>query len=680
MLTRHLYAQGRTGSLGNVAICPPIAWVLHGDGISWRALSPLAAVAAVNLARVGLIRRFARAEPADDAIGPWLQSFRLSALLSGSSWGLLYLSTFPRAGHASQLFLAITAAGLTAAGVSTLSIIWTVYLAYLLPLYAGQVIGFALWYPEDNLMMAGLLAFYTAVMVKTGRVQSQQMARLARLSIDKTDLIAELTQARDVAEADRRKAECANVAKSEFLARMSHELRTPMNGVLGTTELMLLGPLGERERRLAETSLASGRALLELLNDILDFSKIEAGRMSLERVEFDLAGVLDGVMALFALQAHGKGLSLGVTTEPGLPRRIIGDPTRLRQVLINLVGNALKFTDEGHIAVRVQREGELLRFSVADTGIGISEEARQRLFQAFEQADTSICRRYGGTGLGLSISTRLVSMMGGVLDVESREGQGSTFYFTIALSPAAEQPQPHRALAGRRVALDVGDPRHRDCLGIWLAEAGLSLVSAPEGADVLIADAERGAAGAGTVILLDDPDSQARSGLRIFRPPRRGALEEALLAALAPEAGEKLAEQRSAPAGVAVLVVDDHPVNRMIACGMLEHLGYLAVEAEHGREALERIGERRFDAVLMDCEMPVMDGLACVEELRRREAAGELPGRQLVVALTAHAMETYRQHCLDAGMDDVLTKPLSMETLLGCLERWLRGASGTRAA
>jgi len=685
-LTRQLYARGRTGSIGNVIVAVVVFGALRDAGVSWLGLAPVGAAAAINLHRPLLVRAFNSAAPSDEDTGIWLRRFQLSVLLSGLAWGALSLTTFPELSQSGMVFMAIVASGLTAAGMSTLAMTLGTYLAYLLPFFAGIIAGMALWYPSDNLMVAGLLGLYTVVMSKTGRTQSQEMAKSARLSLENTGLIDDLTRSRDAAEAERREALRANAAKSEFLARMSHELRTPMNGVLGTTELMLLGPLAARERRLAETSLSSGRALLELLNDILDFSKVEAGQMTLERVDFDLTAVLDDVLALFAVQAHAAGLSLAALTEPGLPRRLIGDPTRLRQVLINLVGNALKFTSEGQVVVRVHRVGDdRLRFAVVDTGIGISEAARQRLFQAFEQADTSISRRYGGTGLGLSISSRLVDLMGGELAVESTEGRGSTFHFIATLATAAVQPEPHAALRGQRVALAIQEPLHRACLEVWLSDAGLTLADAPERADVVIADAERRPEGAAATILLEAPDSRACSGTRLFRPPRRGQLEEALLKVLAPEVFKHEPSPLRGFEGASVLVVDDHPVNRLIASGMLGYFGCEVTEVVDGQQALDSIAARSldgspFDVVLMDCEMPVMDGLTCIAALRRREAAGELPGRQRVIALTAHALETYRQRCLDAGMDDVLTKPLSMEMLAGCLERWLHEHRSANAA
>jgi two-component system sensor histidine kinase/response regulator len=629
---------------------------------------------------VGLVSAFERAAPGDEEIGLWRARLWTSSLFSGGTWGLFMLTVFPELEPSRMLLLTTISFGLTAAGISTLGTIWSVYLAYLLSCFSGLIIAMLLWYPGDGLLLGGLLVLYAAVMSKTGYTQSEVLARATRLSLEKQALIADLTAARDAAEADRLAAQRANAAKSDFLARMSHELRTPMNGVLGTTELMLLGDLPERERRLAETSLASGRALLGLLNDILDFSKIEAGHMDLERVEFDLSAVLDDVLALFAVQAHGKGLSLAALTAPGLERRVIGDPTRLRQVLINLVGNAIKFTPEGRVTLRVGRHGQGLRFSVSDTGIGIPEEALQRLFQAFEQVDTSISRRFGGTGLGLSISSRLARLMGGELRAESLEGRGSTFSFVAELPPAAEQPAPHEALRGRRVALNVRAPEHRACLATWLTDAGLALVEDPGDAEVVLLDAGQPPAGqrlAGEVILLEDPGSDARGGNRLSRPPRRGPLEQALLRALAPEALQLATAPPRAFVGASVLVVDDHPVNRLISSTMLEHLGCEVAVVEDGCQALELLSTRRFDAVLLDCEMPVMDGLTCVRELRSREAGGD---RHLVIALTAHALESYRQRCLEAGMDDVLTKPLTVGILSDCLERWLQQSDTARVA
>ena len=541
---------------------------------------------------------------------------------------------------------------------------------------------------------------------------------LRRRVADQIDVIR-----RQLADADRlkEKAETASRAKSEFLANMSHEIRTPLNGILGMTELAMTSTSLE-QNEYHSLIKSSGEALLVILNDILDYSKIEAGKISLEAIDFSLEEVISSSVKSIAPSAHKKGLELTFYLEPNVPLHVIGDPSRLRQVLLNLAGNALKFTSKGEVAVRISVDQVTgarvqLHFEVQDTGVGIPKDKQLRLFQPFEQADSSTTRRYGGTGLGLAISARIVQLMGGAIWIDSIPGRGSTFHFTVQFAQSSSIED-----LGRKASIDFGKismlliDDNATCRNMifkitsgWqmdsvMADSGSAGLRVLERAAiddkpfrlVLLDDEMPGmngaeflqrmeagpAAGTAVIIMLSSSNRRSGSPHNVSNCLIKPVSLTELHAAISRELNTSTATQPAVtiPAGIIepknslnVLVAEDNVVNQRLAVAMLGKMGHRVTLANNGLEAIAQWNRQAFDLIFMDVQMPEMDGLEASRRIRSQEVAKR--SRSRIIAMTANVLDGDREICLAAGMDDYVSKPISRKSLAEVIERMNVGAS-----
>ncbi len=569
-MTRLLYRQAGFGLFSNFALAVIlIAGTLTTHPWSVHAIW-LGAIIAVSLGRLALNRAFARANPPAEQLAWWRRSFLTGVALAGLIWGAAGWLYFNTGQMLPRLLLIFILAGLNAGAARSIASVPLCYRLYVAATLVPLLARFVTLGEPGAWTLALITVTYALFLLNTAKLHHADLMRMWRLIFENEELVLTLSE-------EKERAEAANQAKGDFLATMSHEIRTPMNGIMGMLQVLGHSPLSTAQKNQVDIASSSADTLMRLLNDILDFSKIESGKLDFEQITFPLPEAINDVVALLRGRAVEKGLTLTLTLSPDLPAFVTGDPIRLKQVLLNLTGNAVKFTERGTVELAVSvlpsdAATARIRFCVRDTGIGMDAETQAKLFQVFSQGDSSMTRRFGGTGLGLAISQRLVKRMGGQITVASTTDSGSEFSFELTMSRAAA-PASTRGNANP-----------------------------------------------------DIPKLKGRA-----------------------------------------LVVEDDRVNQRVIELLLERLGLTCVIASDGAASVELVTAQAWDVILMDCQMPGMDGFEATRQIRLRLAGRPLP----IIALTANAMTGDREACVAAGMDDFLAKPVNQDELYTCLKRWL---------
>jgi signal transduction histidine kinase/CheY-like chemotaxis protein len=513
--------------------------------------------------------------------------------------------------------------------------------------------------------LLSLLAGFVVLRLSSAAQRARRRDRVVQLR---------LAEAKKHAEAQAQRAQAASRAKSDLLAVMSHEIRTPMSGVLGFTSLLLDTPLNQEQREFAETMQRSGDALLTVVNDVLDYSKLEAGRMTVEHIDVALESVCDGVRSILQSAALERGVGMRVEYDPLLPKHIKGDPVRIRQVLLNLVGNAVKFTEHGSVLIAAARlDATRVKISVTDTGIGITAEQMATLFERYTQADPSTARRYGGTGLGLVISKTLVELMGGEIGAQSHPGAGSTFWFALPLHAGDAAEAAARSQEAPPASPAVPATVETRDLAVTPPAAAVPASSAAPAAAAAPSAPPAAPAKAAEPAVFTEPVMRALPTMasEAAMGDKAAVSDKAAVGNAAPLSAPPAARVNpKSPAGTRLLLVEDNFVNQRVALYMLAKLGYRVDVAKNGREAIDRLRKTRYDLVLMDCHMPEMDGFEATRFIRDRSSAvldHEVP----IVAMTANAFADDRTRSLDSGMNDFLSKPVYQTTLAAMLDKWL---------